>query len=80
AALKYIFEIGSKHYTKLLVLLIPVIMAITFIDSGIANIDFSKMFGLHLVIIFIFLFYVFIVGWIYDAHKLLYEILKNTNT
>ncbi|MDE4990530.1 hypothetical protein NAH39_11100, partial [Francisella tularensis subsp. holarctica] len=36
--------------------------------------------GLHLVIIFIFLFDVFIVGWIYDAQKLSYEILKNTNT
>ncbi|MDE4945026.1 hypothetical protein NAI65_12250, partial [Francisella tularensis subsp. holarctica] len=73
-------EIGSKLYTKLLVLLIPFIMAITFIESGIANIEFSKMFGLHLVIIFIFLFDVFIVGWIYDAQKLSYEILKNTNT
>ncbi|MDE4974116.1 hypothetical protein NAI33_10360, partial [Francisella tularensis subsp. holarctica] len=51
AALKYIFEIGSKLYTQLLVLLIPFIMAITFIESGLANIDFSKMFGLHLVII-----------------------------
>ena len=80
AALKYIFEIGSKLYTKLLVLLIPFIMTITFIESGIANIDFSKMFGLHLVIIFIFLFDVLIVGWIYDAQKLSYEILKNTNT
>ena len=38
------------------------------------------MFGLHLVIIFIFLFDVLIVGWIYDAQKLSYEILKNTNT
>ncbi|MDE5028326.1 hypothetical protein NAI74_10225, partial [Francisella tularensis subsp. holarctica] len=76
AALKYIFDIGSKRYTKLLVLLIPVIMAITFIESGIANIDFSKMFGLHVVIICNFLFDVFIVGWIYDAQKLSYEILK----
>ena len=38
------------------------------------------MFGLHLVIIFIFLFDILIVGWIYDAQKLSYEILKNTNT
>ncbi|AIT08938.1 membrane protein [Candidatus Francisella endociliophora] len=80
AALKYIFEIGSKLYTRLLLLLIPFIIAIVFIKANIAYIDFSKMLGLHLVIIFLFLFDVFVVGWIYDAQKASYEMLKSNGT
>ena len=38
---------------------------------------FSTMFELHLLIIFLFLFDVFLIGWIYDAQKLSYEIIKN---
>ncbi|WP_395167174.1 hypothetical protein [Francisella salimarina] len=79
-SLKYIFQIGTKLYTKLLALLIPFIITIFFIKSGIAYVDFSNMSALHIVIIFIFLFDVFIIGWIYDAQKLSYEILKSTNT
>lgn len=79
-SLKYIFQIGTKLYTKLLILLIPFVMTTFFIESGIAYIDFSNMIALHIVIIFIFLFDVFITGWIYDAQRLSYEILKNTNT
>lgn len=80
AALKYIFEIGSKFYIKVLILLIPFIMAIGLIETNVAYRDFSNMFGLHLIIIFLFLFDAFIIGWIYDAQKLSYEILKTTNT
>lgn len=79
-SLKYIFQIGTKLYTKLLILLIPFIITTFFIESGIAYIDFSNMIALHIIIIFIFLFDVFITGWIYDAQRLSYEILKNTNT
>lgn len=80
AALKYIFEIGSKLYTRVLLLLVPFVIAIIFINANIAYIDFSRMFGLHLVIIFLFLFDVFIIGWIYDAQKASYEMLKNNGT
>ncbi|QIW10432.1 hypothetical protein [Francisella sp. LA112445] len=80
AALKYIYRLGDNIYTKLLFLIIPLIMTIGLIETGIAYIDFSDMFGFHLLIIFLFLFDVFVIGWIYDAQKLSYEILKHTNT
>ncbi|ASG67651.1 hypothetical protein CDV26_03930 [Francisella halioticida] len=79
SALKYIYRLGNNIYTKLIFLIIPLIMTISLIETGIAYIDFSDMFGLHLLIIFLFLFDVFIIGWIYDAQKLSYEILKHTN-
>ncbi|MED7788983.1 hypothetical protein [Francisella sp. 19X1-34] len=80
AALKYIYRLGDNIYTKLLFLVIPLIMTIGLIETGIAYIDFSDMFGFHLLIIFLFLFDVFVIGWIYDAQKLSYEILKHTDT
>lgn len=79
AALKYIFEIGSKLYTKVLMLLVPFVIAIIFIRSNIIYMDFSKMYGLHFVIIFLFLFDIFIVGWVYDAQRVSYEMLKTNN-
>ncbi|API87044.1 hypothetical protein [Francisella uliginis] len=80
SALKYIYRLGNNIYTKLLFLIIPLIMTIGLIETGIAYIDFSDMFGLHLLIMFLFLFDVFIIGWIYDAQKLSYEILKYSGT
>lgn len=56
AALKYIYRLGDNIYTKLLFLIIPLIMTIGLIETGIAYIDFSDMFGFHLLIIFLFLF------------------------
>jgi hypothetical protein len=80
STLKYIFEITDKFFTKILIFLIPFIVAFAFIKTGVSFIDFSEMFGLQLVIIFLFLFDVFIIGWVYDAQKISYEILKNTDT
>jgi len=78
AALKYISEITSKLYIKMIVLCISFILTIGFIANGFTNLNFSTMFELHLLIVFLFLFDVFIIGWIYDAQKLSYEIIKNT--
>ncbi|GAB4222488.1 MAG: hypothetical protein Kow0076_3840 [Francisella sp.] len=78
--LKYIFEIGNKLYIKATTLAIPFILAIIFINYGINEIDFSIEKHLHVIITFLFLCDVFIIGWIYDAQKLSYQILKDTNT
>jgi hypothetical protein len=80
AALKYISEITNKLYIKMLVLSIPFIMTISFIANDFIVLNFSTMFELHLLIIYLFLFDVFLIGWIYDAQKISYEIIKNTGT
>ena len=77
AALKYISEITNKLHLKMIVLSIPFIMTISFIASDFTNLNFSTMFELHLLIIYLFLFDVFLIGWVYDAQKLSYEIIKN---
>ena len=77
AALKYISEITNKLHIKMIVLSIPFIMTISFIANDFTSLNFSTMFELHLFIVFLFLFDVFLIGWIYDAQKLSYEIIKN---
>ncbi|AJC48897.1 membrane protein [Allofrancisella guangzhouensis] len=79
SALVYITKITNKFYIKVAISIIPLLITISLILQGAAHVSFSKMFALHLIIIFIFLFDIFIISWIYDAQKLSYEILKNTN-
>ena len=76
-ALKYISKITNKLYIKTLILSIPFIITIGFVRCGFTILNFSVMFGFHLLIIYLFLFDVFIVGWVYDAQKMSYEIIKN---
>lgn len=80
AAIKYICDITRKLHLEFLIFLIPFIITTCFICRGYTNIYFSMMFGFHLVIIYLFLFDIFMVGWVYDAQKFSYEILKNTGT
>ena len=75
-ALKYISEITTKLYIKVLIISISFIMTLCFIVNGFSSISFSAMFELHLLIVFLFLFDVLLIGWIYDAQKLSYEIIK----
>ncbi|KEI35952.1 sodium-dependent transporter [Francisella sp. W12-1067] len=78
--LVYITKITNKFYIKVAISIIPLLITISLISQGFTHVSFSKMFALDLLIVFIFLFEVFIIGWIYDAQKLSYEILKHTNT
>lgn len=80
AAIKYICEITKKLHLVFLILTIPFIMTISLIYQGYTDLYFSMMFGFHLVIIYLFLFDLFLIGWVYDAQKFSYEILKNTET
>ncbi len=76
-ALKYICEISSKLYICTILLLASFIITLSLIFNDIINLDFNTLFGLHLVIIYLFVLEVFLVGWIYDAQKMSYEIIKN---
>ena len=76
-ALKYICDISSKLYANTILLLVSFAITLSFIINGIISIDFSTLFRLHLLIIYLFLLEVFLVGWVYDAQKISYEILKN---
>lgn len=74
--LNYLTKITAKLYLKIIVLSIPFIITISFITYDFTSVSFSTMFGLHLLIIYLFLFDLFVVGWLYDAQKISYEIIK----
>ena len=77
--IKHILEFKGSIYFKSTILIIPFILSGIFMYKG-SHLVFSKLFGLHFLIIYLFLFDIFLVGWVYDAQKLSYQILKNTDT
>ena len=79
-ALKYICAISTKLHIRVTLLLIAFIIAISFFANNFTDIDFNQLFGIHLVIIYLFMLDVFLVGWVYDAQKMSYYIIKNTGT
>ncbi|MFC4892688.1 hypothetical protein ACFPDQ_06455 [Pseudofrancisella aestuarii] len=77
--INYLVKISKNSTIRLASLIIPFVMAIALVNSGIFFLDFSDLFILHIVIFYIFLFDIFVVGWLYDAQKLSYEMLKESN-
>ncbi|APC96653.1 hypothetical protein [Francisella frigiditurris] len=77
--INYLVKISKNSTFRLVSLIIPFVMAIALVNSGIFFLDFSDLFILHIVIFYIFLFDIFVVGWLYDAQRLSYEMMKEAN-
>ncbi len=79
-ALGYLVTISKQFKIRLFALAIPFGLCFALIKGNYFFVDFCELKILHLVIIYTFLFVIFFIGWLYDAQRFSYEMLKNTNT
>tara|TARA_B110000977_G_C10768214_1_gene373555 strand:+ start:182 stop:628 length:447 start_codon:yes stop_codon:yes gene_type:complete len=79
AGIKYTTQVNKSLLARIVFLLAPVAIALCFIKFDVLSIHFVEIPALQLMITLVFLVDIFIIGWIYDAQKLSYDILKHTS-
>jgi hypothetical protein len=78
AGTKYTTQPNKSLFARFVFLLAPFAIALCFIEFDVLSIHFVELPALQLMITLVFLIDIFIIGWLYDAQKLSYDILKNT--
>ena len=79
AGIKYTSQLRESMFAKMIFLLAPFLVTLFFIQYNVLSIVYSDIAALKLMITLVFLIDLFIIGWLYDAQKMNYEILKHTD-
>ena len=79
AGIKYTSQVNKSLLARIIFLVAPFAIALCFIKFDVLSIHFVEIPALQLMITLVFLVDIFIIGWIYDAQKLSYDILKHAS-